>query len=57
MTKKETFPKAGYAVFDDGHLIFGENLSAMVDMEETVKVGVYQLVEVIDVEGKAVIVR
>lgn len=62
MSKKEKLPSVLYAKVekdrnDIEYCVAGKDFSALVDMGETAKIGVYNLAEIIEVEGTAVIVR
>ena len=58
MAKKDKFPSIVYIVRDeDGYLIVGTNLVAMVGMGQKAEVSSYNLGDIFEVEGKAIIVR
>ena len=58
MAKKEKLPSSLYVKLEeDGdieYFVAGTEFSALVEMGETAKIGVYTRSEVVEVEGKAV---
>ena len=61
MAKKDKIPSILYVPLehngDDGLFCAGANLICIADMGEKKQVGIYKLSEIVEVEGKAVIVR